>query len=217
MMFSEIKDGLVSDLEHCVSRFATMRATLETVDDLDRRGIEGDFVECGVLRGGHMLLSKAYERARSMQKRNYWLFDTFDGMPPPGKHDFKYSGEHASVSREQKGPNWCRATLETVQHNFVSRGLLDDRVTFVKGMVEKTLRDTSNIPDRISFLRLDTDFYESTKIEMEVLYPLLVPGGVLVIDDYGFWRGSKRAVDEYFGSEPKFQVIDSPARMMVKP
>lgn len=216
-MFSDIKDRLVADLEHCVSRFTAMRATLETVDYLYDRGIEGDFVECGVLRGGHMLLSKAYAHARRLPRRRYWLFDTFEGMPEPCEYDVKWSGEHASVSKERKGPNWCRAPLEAVQHNFASRDLMDDDVSFVKGMVEDTLHDPGNLPERIAFLRLDTDFYDSTKVEMEILYPRLVPGGVLVLDDYGFWDGSRRAVDEYFGFAPTLQVIDRPARMMIKP
>lgn len=71
-----------------------------------------------------------------------------------------------------------------------------ERVRFVEGRVEDTL--PVRVPDRISLLRLDTDWYESTRCELEHLFPKLVPGGVLIVDDYGHWEGCRRAVEEYF-------------------
>jgi hypothetical protein len=188
-----------------------MAFTMSTLDYLEREGIEGDLVECGVLRGGHMLLAKAYARSQAISARKYWLFDTFNGMPEAGEHDYRPSGKHA----RGKGTGWCRATLDTVRGNFSSRDLLDEDVIFVQGMVEETLFQ-ANVPDKIAMLRLDTDFYSSTKVELEVLYPRLVDGGVLVIDDYGFWEGAKKAVHEYFGSDVDLSVVDSSARMLIK-
>jgi len=217
VMHAPAREALIGELEHYVSRIACMRATLDIVDRLAADGISGDFVECGVLRGGHMLLSKVYIERAGLPSRRYWLFDTFDGMPEPGPLDVKHNGEHASVSKTKKGPDWCRATLDTVRDNFDKHSTLDDSVVFVKGMVETTLNESGrDIPERIAFLRLDTDFYASTKAEMDVLYPRLVPGGILVVDDYGFWRGSKIAIDEYFGFAPEFEMIDFSARMLVK-
>ena len=90
---------------------------------------------------------------------------------------------------------------------------------FIKGKVEDTLLENNNLPKEISLLRLDTDFYESTKKELEVLYPRLVSGGVLIIDDYGHWKGSKRAVDEYFQLNKNFEWlhrIDYASRLLIK-
>lgn len=88
---------------------------------------------------------------------------------------------------------------------------------FIKGKVEDTLRDERNLPEKIAVLRLDTDWYESTKVELEVLYPRLRPGGVLIIDDYGYWQGARKAVDEYFADRPVLlHRIDHTCRVMVK-
>ena len=70
------------------------------------------------------------------------------------------------------------------------------QIQFVSGMVEQTLLKQK--PEKVALLRLDTDWYESTKCELEQLFPRLVPGAVLIIDDYGHWDGCRRAVDEYF-------------------
>ena len=87
----------------------------------------------------------------------------------------------------------------------------------IKGKVENTLRNKQKLPKKISILRLDTDFYESTKIELEVLFPRLVKGGVLIIDDYGFWKGAKKAVDEYFFNIPiLFNRVDTTGRIAIK-
>lgn len=192
-----------------------MFATMDIVDRVSH--LEGDIVECGVLRGGHTLLAKLYARKRGwMRPRRYWLFDTFTGMPEPGEVDVKWDGEPASEIRERIGDGWCRCGLAEVENNFARFGMLDERVVFVPGLVEETLVGEL-LPEKIAYLRLDTDFYASTRIELEVLYPRLVPGGFLVIDDYGFWKGCQMAVDEFFGEPPKMLKIDRAARMMVKP
>ena len=93
----------------------------------------------------------------------------------------------------------------------------NENIKYIEGKVEQTLSD--NNPGKIALLRLDTDWYESTKIELEVLYPLLVIGGVLIIDDYGLFHGAKKAVDEYFHSineEPLMHRIDYSGRMIIK-
>lgn len=88
---------------------------------------------------------------------------------------------------------------------------LSSQVILIEGDVLETLVKTQNIPGKISVLRLDTDWYESTKKELEVLYPKLAVGGVLMIDDYGYWGGAKKAVDEYFADIPRpfLQYTDS--------
>ena len=86
----------------------------------------------------------------------------------------------------------------------------------IEGAVETTLLE--QLPEQVALLRLDTDFYESTRAELEALYPLLAPGGVFILDDYGYWRGAKQAVDEYFAHEAVLFVrVDASARLLVKP
>jgi O-methyltransferase len=94
--------------------------------------------------------------------------------------------------------DWCYASLDDVKANFRNAGLLDDNIIFVQGDVAVTLEVPNNLPERIATLRLDTDWYESTKKELQILYPRLSVGGVLIIDDYGYWAGAREAVDEYF-------------------
>lgn len=214
-----VRDDVIANVKHYVGRIPCMHATMDAVDYLAAHHIPGDLVECGVYRGGHMLLAKSYARAAEIPERRVWLFDTFAGMPPPHETlDVKYNGRKATDLRKDKsrGDNWLRCSLDNVRLRFAERGLLDARVTFVEGKVEDTLRSGHELPDQIAMLRLDTDFYSSTKVELEVLYPRLVKGGILVLDDYGWWKGAKKAADDYFGPIA-WTVIDKAARSLVRP
>ena len=91
-----------------------------------------------------------------------------------------------------------------------------NNIKFIEGEVEKTLLYEENLPKKISILRLDTDFYSSTKKELEILYPRLVSGGVCIIDDYGYWKGARQAVDEYFGDQKWLHVVDQTCRYLIK-
>jgi hypothetical protein len=175
--------------------------------------IDGDFIECGVWRGGHALIAADVFR-RLAPQRKVWLFDTFAGMTEPTANDVTSGGEAAADLYHE---GWCYASLEEVQAHFRARGLLPQAI-FVKGDVAQTLRDAARLPTRIGVLRLDTDWYESTRLELEVLYPLLGRGGVLMVDDYGYWGGSRQAVDEYFGAHPRpfFHYVDHTARTAIK-
>ena len=106
-----------------------------------------------------------------------------------------------------------------VKHNLYDVGVFKkDKCIFVEGDVRKTLLDPVNIPGDIAVLRLDTDFYDSTKIEMETLYPRLRSGGILMVDDYGHWMGAKKAVDDYLGEKKSLlKPIDYTAVWMLKP
>jgi len=171
--------------------------------------LPGDFVECGVWRGGNALIA-ADVFSRLSPERKVYLFDTFAGMTPPTASDVSRTG----MAGEE---GWCNASLDEVRASFAARGLAANAV-FVAGDVGETLRDPRNLPARIGVLRLDTDWYESTKLELEVLYPLLQPGGVLMVDDYGFWQGARKAVDEYFSAHdrPYFHYVDHTGRAAIK-
>lgn len=180
----------------------------------------GDFVECGVWKGGSSMLAALTFRAIQDESRNIYLYDTFEGMPEPQDYDIQISdGKLASSFLKKMGRDnkWIYSPIEEVKSNIYSTGYDKEKLIFVKGKVEETI--PSVIPQKISILRLDTDFYSSTKWELVHLFPLLQPGGVVIIDDYGHWAGSKKAVDEYF-SENKVPIllnrIDYAGRIGVK-
>jgi len=144
-------------------------------------------------------------------------------MTEPTSVDISFTGKAAKetydINKKYDHNDWCFTSLEDVRSNFEKAKLLDDNISFVKDDILKTLQDAAVLPEKISVLRLDTDWYESTKAELEVLYPRLSIGGVLILDDYGHWAGSKKAVDEYFqknGKRPFFQYTDYSGRVAVK-
>ena len=172
----------------------------EAVKYVQGNNIEGDIVECGVWKGGSMMAVADTLLGSGDTSKNLYLFDTFEGMPPPTENDVDIAGIAAETLLDSEDKSveesvWCRATLDIVKDALASTGYPDEKVHFVKGMVEQTIPRC--IPDKIALLRLDTDWYESTKHEMEHLFPRLCKGGVLIIDDYGHWQGARKAIDEY--------------------
>ena len=157
----------------------------------------GDFAECGVWRGGSIMaiaLSLMHYRDSS---RHLYLYDTFEGMSVPTEHDQDLDGQSARSIFARLGPGkWVRAPMEDARANVLSTGYPEEKVHFIKGKVEETLPAIR--PDRLALLRLDTDWYESTKHELTHLFPLLQSHGILIVDDYGHWKGARKAVDEYF-------------------
>lgn len=181
-----------------------MAKSVRWVDD---QGVEGAIVECGVWRGGNIILARKLSPYRMC-----WLYDTFSGMPPPEEVDTKRRGGQVKAGK-------MAVSVDEVRNNMRATGTLNDSyLRFIVGMVEQTLFVPDNVPDKIALLRLDTDWYASTKVELEVLYPRLSPGGLLIVDDYGHWMGCKKAVDEYFsGHAPPMHPIDYTAVWMMKP
>jgi O-methyltransferase len=186
-----------------------------------RAGVPGDFVECGVWRGGSSMLTALTLNRLGDSERRLYLYDTFAGMPEPGELEVDALGHSARQqwSSEQRGDvnDWCYASLTEVRQNLLSTGFPAERLNLVEGLVEETIPGTA--PDRIAVLRLDTDWYESTRHELEHLYPRLREGGVLILDDYGHWEGARRAVDEYFGVQAPHLLlnrIDYTGRVAVK-
>jgi hypothetical protein len=174
---------------------------LRAIDYLVQNKIEGDIVECGVWKGGSMMLIARRLLQLNDTRRKLFLFDTFEGMSEPNEKDVSAINNSTASELLQKenkleGDNvWCYSSLDEVKANLNKTNYPADKIFYFKGKVEDTLPEPS--VGKIALLRLDTDFYESTKHELEILYDLLVPGGVLIIDDYGHWTGSKKAVDEF--------------------
>ncbi len=187
----------------------------QAVNYIYKNKIEGDIVECGVFRGGSaMMIAYSMMHFETLEKKKLWLYDTFDGMANPSKFDTNILNQNAIVelNKNKKSENkkdiWAYSTLDYVKQNMSRTGINLNNVIYVKGLVEETLLNKH--PKKISLLRLDTDFYESTKAELEKLYPCLQEGGVIIIDDYGHWKGCKKAVDEFFSNKENifFQQID---------
>jgi hypothetical protein len=186
--------------------------------------VPGDFVECGVWRGGSSMLVAKMLAQRGLTNRQLYLYDTFEGMSEPTEKDVDVRGVGAARQLEQSVADkensvWCLADLQDVTNNMAQTGYPMAAIKFVKGKVEDTIPQTMPA-HAVALLRLDTDWYESTKHELEHLYPTLVAGGVLVIDDYGHWAGCRKAVDEYFaaiGQTPLLSRVDYTGRLFVKP
>ena len=192
--------------------------------------IPGALAECGVWKGGScMLMALALSEAED-QGRSLYLYDTFQGMTPPGKED-RIAWNGASLQerwlRDSRGgstpfADWA-VGMEEVRENLAKTDYPREKFCLVPGPVEETLEGKmSHLPESLALLRLDTDWYASTKVELEVLYPRLVPGGILIIDDYGHFQGARTAVDEYFsglpaGEAPLLHRIDYTGRGGIKP
>lgn len=175
---------------------------IEAVRHVTAAGIEGDFVECGVWRGGSMQAMAWTLLGLGVDDRELHLFDTFEGMPPPTDDDRRTrdgaSAEDLLREHDQSHRVWAYAGLDDVREGMAETGYPGERVHLVQGMVEDTI--PTQAPERIAILRLDTDWYASTKHGLEQLYPRLAPGGVLLLDDYGAWEGARKATEEYLAS-----------------
>lgn len=201
-----------------------MYATLSAVKYIVNNKIPGDFIECGVWQGGNSMIMAKTLMNLGEYNRNIYLFDTFEGMTSPTGVDIDINGSNAEKllkAAEKKESNniWCLASLVNVKENMSSTGYPFERFHFIQGDVLETLTKSSNIPQSISLLRLDTDWYESTKMELEILFPRLVVGGICIIDDYGHWKGARKAVDEFLAIHkifPLLHVTDYTGRVFIK-
>jgi O-methyltransferase len=214
-------------LPYTMTGVPRMLALLDAVRYCVRRGVPGAFVECGVWRGGSVLAMLLTLQDLGTEPRDIYLYDTFEGMTPPTEEDVSDVDPPALETWQEAEREGRTAWAElfspeltgeaAVRRLLTGTGYPESRLHFVCGPVEQTIpRDA---PDEIALLRLDTDWYESTRHELTHLFPRLRSGGVLVIDDYGHWRGARRAVDEYFSTEhPPLLLnrIDYTGRLAVK-
>lgn len=190
-------------------------ALTEAVRYVARAHIPGDIVECGVWKGGACLLASfILHSVEPYTERLIWLYDTFKGMVKPGVNDRIASSGQALTERGAEG--WWAIDIDEVRSLMRKSPLDEGTFNFVAGAVAETLE--FSVPQKIAILRLDTDWYESTLKELEVLYPRLSKGGVLIVDDYGHFTGAKKAVDEYFERQPVLlHRSDYTGRVVVKP
>jgi len=157
---------------------ARLYAVVKAVQYVHRNELPGSVAICGVARGGCALAVARAFRNVGVLDRRIWLYDTFDGKSRHDYDDYEVSRDYVAEILEKRCPQYDQSAF-----------------VYVEGMVEDTI--PQRVPDAISILHLDTDWYESTKHELIHLWPRLVAGGVVLIDDYGCWDGARRAVDEY--------------------
>lgn len=179
---------------HTIVSLERAYATYKACRHVARYRIAGDFAECGVFKGGMTMLAAHVFGTYEHRTRHLWLYDTFEGMTPATEFD----GDAAAVYDR----SIVAADVDLVRANLATVEYPSHRLHFVEGDVCKTLAEPKNLPDSIAVLRLDTDWYDSTKTELEVLYERVVPGGVILCDDYGFWQGARIAVDEFIERLP---------------
>ena len=210
------KPYTMTSLERLYSLYKAVNYTIQN-------NIEGDFVECGVWKGGSALMIGKMLALKNIQNKKIFLYDTYEGMSEPTENDKDYAGKTATQlldenSIEVQNSVWCYSSFDEVKNTIALSGLSEENIVMIKGKVEDTI--TANLPmNKIALLRLDTDWYESTKHELNFLYPLLSKNGVLIIDDYGHWQGCRKAVDEYI-EEHNLSIllnrIDNTGRLAIK-
>jgi O-methyltransferase len=193
-----------------------LAALCSATEYIVRNDVPGGFVECGVWRGGSMMAAAMTLRRLGGEQRELHLFDTYTGATEPSEMDVNFRGW--AIVDDWPPPEHDRADAiprTEVEAAVASTGYDRSLIHCVEGDVLETLPEQA--PSQIALLRLDTDFYESTLHELVHLYPRLVPGGVLIVDDYGHWEGARRAVDEYFADTQVFLArIDYSGRVAVK-
>lgn len=214
-ILSTIKGKTMTSLQRQITLINAVRYIV-------RNNLPGVFVECGVWRGGSAMAIAMTLLQEGATNRDLYLFDTFEGMTPPKSVDRMWSGDSAQKRLDQdverKGLDWAVASIDDVRENMILTGYSERFIHYIKGPVEKTIPHQFS-SNQIALLRLDTDWYSSTKHELNHLYPLIVKDGILIIDDYGWWEGAKKAVDEYFSDLKKpfyLHRIDETGRCLVK-
>jgi hypothetical protein len=211
--FPDFDPTFLNILKKCMPYTMTSEERLyafnKAVEYVVNHNIEGDIVECGVWKGGSSMCAMLSLVQLNDTNRVFFLYDTYEGMSEPTAMDADISGKDAKTlltlsEKNKENVIWAYAPIDDVKNNVASTGYPKSMVNYVKGKVEKTIPQT--VPEKIAILRLDTDWYESTYHELVHLFPKVVKGGVIIIDDYGHWKGAREAVDQYF-KEHNIQIL----------
>ena len=184
---------------------------IDAIKYILKNNIEGAIVECGVWKGDFEYIW-INELIKNKTTRDIYMYDTFGGLTEPSEYDYTCTNAVWHMNKEEvykmwkdqiiddKKNNWCYESLEKVKHRLNKTGYDQNKLHYIVGDVMETLKDKNNIPDKIAILRLDTDWYESSKFELEQMYDNVVIGGVIIFDDYYLWNGQRKATDDFFES-----------------
>lgn len=222
----EVEETFASVSPFTMTGIERVQALVNAVRYVVQARVEGAIVECGVWKGGSMMAVARTLLEVGESHRELWLFDTFTGLTEPSDLDSSAGGLTAKSYINQAGnlagahreSHLCIANVETVRVNLEATGYPPSHLHFVVGDVLETLPVEELV--RIALLRLDTDWYESTRHELDHLFSKMTPGGVLICDDYNFWMGHRKAIDDYFselGESLLMCRIDSSAVLAVVP
>jgi hypothetical protein len=218
----EVRETADRALPYTMTTWERLCGLVEATEYVVQHGVPGAIVECGVWKGGSMLAAALTLVRLGATDRELYLFDTYEGLPEPGERDVSFKGKpaHDTWKEQVDGEGlsaWCRAGLDEVRAVMETSGHPPERIHYVAGLVEDTVPEAA--PAEIAILRLDTDWYASTRHELVHLYPRLAVGGVLILDDYGSWQGAREAVDEYLAERSVpllLQRLDKAGRIAVK-
>jgi len=193
----------------------------KAVEYIVKLKVPGDMVECGVWKGGSSMAIASTLLKMNDTTRKIYLYDTYAGMSEPTHKDVDFLGRLAikewEINQEDDFNKWAYSALEETKRNLFKTGYPKENLLFVKGRVEETIPKI--IPDNIALLRLDTDWYDSTYHELRYLFPRLSVNGIVIIDDYDFFKGQREAVDKYFKENNinmLLNIIDGAGRIGIK-
>lgn len=190
---------LMRVIPYTMSRYKRLANVYELSQLIEKNKIEGAFVECGVYKGGCIAVM-AYVAKQARSGRKVWLFDSFEGLPEPSEDDGIKAKKYASNRNFGKlSPiSECVGRVQDVKKILFSKLKIDKKNTIIKkGWFQNTLPEINERIGKISILRLDGDWYDSTKCCLKNLFKNVVPGGYIILDDYGAWEGCKKATDEF--------------------
>jgi len=194
-------DAVIKALPYSMVGPSGLEASYSAVRDVLRRGVPGAVVECGVAQGGSSaVMALALRDAGDV--RHMWLFDSYEGLPAPTDDDFDATTGATGIHIRPLPKGSCLGTYEEV-HELMSEvlGVPQGSFTQIKGWFQDTVAAAAPSIGAIAVLRLDGDWYESTKVCLDALFPQLSRGGSLIVDDYHSCYGSKRAVHEYLADQ----------------
>jgi O-methyltransferase len=224
--FAIVRDYTMAD-EACLITLWQHTKYLET------NSIVGDYVECGVWKGGCVALMALGNLSYGSTRRNIYLFDSFtDICEPDKKVDGDKAIQQATEWSTTKGTDGKLKPLEGFYDQFGGHGTKaacieviekkvgydKEKVHYIEGWFQDTFPIHSKTIGQIALLRLDADWYASTKICLETFYDKVVDGGIIIIDDYGTYEGCKKAVDEFFlgKKKPLLNHINKHSRYIIK-
>ena len=213
----EDKKNIDNALKYALCTKPNLWSLIQSIRYISEKKIAGDFVECGVFKGGSLGLMALYAQKYQIDCKIFG-YDTFeDGFLESSLDDKDISIKNKKIQIGEKIDNFYPTKNEVTQNlsTFFTNQEYCPRL--IKGDILETLKEESNVPNKISLLRMDTDLYSTTKLQLETLYPRLEKGGVLHIDDYGMCPGVKTAVDEYFINQKIWlHRVDLSCRLMIK-